>query len=438
MKIILNLSRALGITLLTFLAIFQIAVAQTGDLSNPERWQFGCQRAEIAPKNGIDKEVLYQGNTTLMLAGNGNKSVNGYWFTNVEVESTMAYTFTTNFNAENINEPNRSVLARILWYDEYGKLVNRPEYPATTGTTENGWSIVEETYQVPQNAVVARIELIFRWDDDGQVNFGGTSFRETRQTESRLVKLASIHHRPRNSSGPEENLKQFAALIGQAAEKDADIVCLPEGITLVGTGLNYISASEPVPGPSTKFLGKLAEKHGLYVVAGILERDGETVYNTSVLIDRDGNLAGKYRKVCLPREEIEGGVTPGSELPVFDTDFGKIGMMICWDVSFPEVARTLAFKGAEVLLMPIWGGQLTLAKARALENQVYLVSSTYSMKTAVFDQEGEIIEEATEENPVIVVEVDLNKKKYWHWLGDFKNRIKREMPSREIVNIELN
>ena len=65
--------------------------------------------------------------------------------------------------------------------------------------------------------------------------------------------------------------------------------------------------------------------------------------------------------MSLPREEIDGGVTPGDALPVFETDFGTIGMMICWDVTFPEAARTLAKQGAEVIFLPIWGGNLTLA-----------------------------------------------------------------------------
>ena len=109
----------------------------------------------------------------------------------------------------------------------------------------------------------------------------------------------------------------------------------------------------------------IAKKYNLYIVAGIYEKDGDTVYNTAVLISRTGEYAGKYRKVCLPREEIQGGITPGKSLPVFDTDFGRIGLMICWDVFFPEPARTLAHKGAEVIFLPIWGGNLTLAKARA-------------------------------------------------------------------------
>ena len=189
-----------------------------------------------------------------------------------------------------------------------------------------------------------------------------------------------------------ENLQQFSNLIAKAGAQKADIVCLPEALTMVGTKENYVSASEPIPGPSTEFLGSVAAKHNLYIVAGLLEKEGDVVYNTAVLIDRQGKLAGKYRKVSLPREEIDGGITPGNSFPVFDTDFGKIGMMICWDVTFPDAAKTLALNGAEVILMPIAGGYVKLAMARALENQVYLVSSTYDMISAVFDLEGNVID----------------------------------------------
>jgi len=177
----------------------------------------------------------------------------------------------------------------------------------------------------------------------------------------------------------------------------------------------------------------VAKKYNLYVVAGLLEKKGEVVYNTSVLIDRSGRLAGKYRKISLPKEEINGGISPGDSLPVFETDFGRIGMMICWDVAFPETARRLARQGAEIIFLPIWGGNVTLTRARAIENQVYLVSSSYDMTTAVFDQEGEVMKEATKDEPVIVVEVDLNKQKLWPGLGDFKNRITSEMPPQKTI-----
>lgn len=418
------------ILLLNFIS-FVVSSQAISDLSNPDRWQYFSQRSELNAKASIYKSILYDNKPTLALEGNGKESVNGCWFTTVDVEASSWYAFHASYIDQNVEEPYRSVLARILWYNRDKKQVGRAEYPASKqGETSSSWKSFQHLYQVPEGATKARIELILRWDEDGKVNFGGISFQKTDAPEKRLVRLASVHHRPRNSSGPEENLKQFAEYIRQAAEQDADIVCLPEGATLVGTGLNYISASEPIPGPTTEFMGKVAKDQNLYIVVGMLEREGETVYNTSVLIDRQGAVAGKYRKVSLPREEIEGGVTPGDGFPVFETDFGTVGMMICWDVTFPEAARTLAFNGAEVIFLPIWGGHVKLAQARALENQVYLVSSTYGMKTAVFDLEGEIAAEATEEDPVIVVEVDLNERKFWPWLGDLKNRIRREMPPK--------
>lgn len=399
-----------------------------------EGWKFVSQREPISPISYIDDRITFHQEPTLAISGNGKAYANGCWYRNEEVSPGKYVHFNIYFKTEKVNEPDRCILARIIWHDALGNLVNQAEYPATRRErSPEGWNVIDQTYQVPEKAVTARVELVYRWDADGKVNFGGYTFQYSDPVKSRLVRLATIYHEPHNSSGPEENLKQFAELIGQAALKHADIVCLPESITLVGTGLDYVSASEPVPGPTTEFLGELARKHHLYIVAGILEKDEALVYNTAVLINRQGELAGKYHKVCLPREEIEGGVTPGNSLPVFETDFGRIGMIICWDVTFPETARALARKGAEVILMPIWGGNLVLARARAIENQIYLVSSSYNMKTAVFDKEGKILQEANEKEPVVVTEVDLNQHKLWPWLGDLKNRIPREMPATEAL-----
>lgn len=401
---------------------------------NPSEWQFACQREALAPAHWIDTDTKFDDLPTLLLAGNGNEIANGQFYTFQDVEAGSWYRFRAHYQSERVEDPYRCILARILWQDASGELVGRPEYPATRhNQNEDDWDLIEELYMVPEEAVRARLELIYRWDADGSVRFGGVSFLQSDPPAPRTARLATVHHRPRNSSGAEENLNAYAGFIAQAAAQQADIVCLPEGVTLVGTGQNYISASEPVPGPTTRFLGEVARQHNLYIVAGLLEKDGPAVYNTSVLIDRNGKLAGKYRKISLPREEIEGGVTPGNEIHVFDTDFGRIGMMICWDVTFPETARKLAERGAEVIFLPIWGGNLTLAKARAIENQVYLVSSTYDMISAVFDREGEVRAEATDEQPVVVTEVDLNERTYWPWLGDLRNRIPREKPSRKAL-----
>jgi predicted amidohydrolase len=397
-------------------------------------WKFESQRAEIAPVSHVDSKINLAAKPSLFLSGGGKEYCDGHWSTLVKVVPESYVQFHALFLASRVEEPGRSILSRILWQTENGEPVERAEYPMTLiDQKTNGWNIMEQTYRVPAGATRAKLELHYRWDADGSVNFGDIRFQPTAAPSSRLVRLATIHHRPRGSKSSQEGLDQFAALVNQAGSQHADMVCLPEGITLVGTNHDYMTVSEPVPGPTTTFLGELARKNHLYIIAGILERKGEVVFNTAVLIDRNGNLAGVYHKTSLPREEIDGGVTPGDAMPVFDTDFGRIGMMVCWDVTYPEQARALARKGAEIIFLPIWGGNLVLAKARAIENQVYLVTSTYDMISAIFDQEGEVLKEATEATPVVTVQIDLSKQKLWPWLGDFKNRIPREMPAARAV-----
>ncbi|HCK70210.1 MAG TPA: carbon-nitrogen hydrolase family protein, partial [Planctomycetaceae bacterium] len=250
----------------------------------------------------------------------------------------------------------------------------------------------------------------------------------------RKVRLATVHYKPADGSTNQQKCELFAPLIARAKEQDADLVVLPETLTYYSSGRSYIECAESVPGPSTEYFGELAKKHDLYIVAGLLEREKHLVYNVSVLIGPDGKIVGKYRKITLPRGEIESGITPGNSYPVFETRFGKVGMMICYDGFFPEVARELSNNGAEVIAWPVWGCNPMLGSARACDNHVFVVSSTYTdissnwMISAVYGRDGQVLSQAKEWGEVSVTEVDLNQPLLWNSLGDFKPQIKRHRP----------
>ena len=424
------------ILVLTFMAtMIPLVKAATAspEQKSPDGWTFTSARAETAPLSSVRADG---GTYALVIKGNGDAIAEGRWIKRVPLPAGEYVSFTARYRATNIEMTARNIIAGIVWLDEQGKEVGNTEHPATTAPADaNGWRQIKGTYPVSPKAKQAQLELRLRWSPQGEVEFRDAQLIAAQAPTPRKVKVASINHRPRGLKSAQENLDSFAKYINEAGEQKADIICLPEAMTLIGRGSDYLASAEPIPGPSTEFLGKIAAKHKSYIVAGLLERDGKAAYNTSVLIGRDGKLVGKYRKICLPRSEYDGGLAPGHEYPVFETDFGKVAMMICWDVAYPEIARELSARGAEMILMPIWGGNETLCKARAIENQVPLVISSYDLRSAIYDQAGEAKAIAKDTSSCVVyADLDLAGTMNWKWTGNWRDRIWLEGPVRADSN----
>jgi predicted amidohydrolase len=415
-------------SLLTGLIVLSVLTGLAlAEEAGPNGWRFMKIRDETAARSSVTPDG------GMAIHGNGSVICDGRWVHRTSIPSGQFVRLTARYRASNIEMTARNVIAALVWLDDHGQEIGNADFAATTAPADaGGWRPIDAVFPVPAKAKQVQIELALRWSADGEVEWRDAKLESAPSPAPRKVKIASINHRPRHTKSIQENLDQFSKLIDEAGANHADVVCLPEGITVIGRGSNYLGAAEPIPGPSTEFLGKCAAKNKTYIVAGLYERDGKGAYNTAVLIGRDGKLVGKYRKICLPRGESDGGLAPGCEYPVFDTDFGKVGMMICWDVSYPEVARELAARGAEMILMPIWGGNETLCRARAIENQIPLVISSYDLRSAIYDQAGEPKAIAKDTSSCVVyAEMDLAQAMDWKWTGHWRDRIWLEGPVRK-------
>lgn len=250
------------------------------------------------------------------------------------------------------------------------------------------------------------------------------------------------------SSTPDkdENRETAERLIRTAAGSGARLVVLPELWSCHGLEKAYREAAEPVPGPTTEFLGGLARELGVHLLGGsILESVGasEKMYNTSTLFAPSGELTAVYRKVHLfdvkapDREYLESAsMAPGAESVTADAGEVRLGLSVCYDVRFPELYRALALDGAEALAVPAAFTLQTgkdhwelLLRARAVENQAYVIAPaqwgqkadgrwTYG-RSMIVDPWGTVLATCPDRDGHALAELDL----------DYLRRFRAEFPS---------
>jgi len=217
----------------------------------------------------------------------------------------------------------------------------------------------------------------------------------------------------------DDNLKDsLLAIDGLMGDYKADIVVLTENFyTRCVNGKGFDESLLTIDSPQINQMREKAKEHKIYISFSFKHKaeNGE-VYNTALLIDRQGEIVSEYHKIHLTCGELYDGMTPGNEYVVYDCDFGKVGFAICWDLFFPEHTAILRQMGAEIIINPSAGFLEERSITRAIENGVYLINAgTHPHTTMIFNPQGEKI--ASCAYGAAVAEVDLNEKKYTKYLS---------------------
>lgn len=232
----------------------------------------------------------------------------------------------------------------------------------------------------------------------------------------RKARIATVCQAGKFKRSIAENREYVMSLLDQACQAKPDLVCLPETFPTVGqpSKLPRRQKSESVPGPTTDAAARRAKRHGCYVVCPLAtERNGKH-FNSAVIIDRKGEIAGIYDKACPVTTSpdyttLEDGITPGNpDIPVFDLDFGRIGIQICFDLGFPENWELLHKKDARMVVWPsAYDGGFPLW-AYAYIHHYYVVSSVRTGQSRVVDPCGAILIETQTDKPVIFRDINLD------------------------------
>ncbi|MCL1940404.1 MAG: carbon-nitrogen hydrolase family protein [Synergistaceae bacterium] len=241
-----------------------------------------------------------------------------------------------------------------------------------------------------------------------------------------------------------KNIEQAAELVEAAVREKSDLVTLPEMFNCPYQTANFPVYAEPEGGESWLALSGIAKKYGVYLSAGSMpESDGGRVYNTAYVFDRQGVQIAKHRKMHLFDIDVEGGqyfkesdtLTAGEQITAFDTEFGKMGLCVCYDMRFPELARLMALKGAKVILVPGAFNMTTgpahweiMFRNRALDNQAYTIGTAPARDEAsgyaswghsiIVSPWGDVLEQMDEKEGCISRVLDL----------EYVDKVRKELP----------
>jgi predicted amidohydrolase len=222
--------------------------------------------------------------------------------------------------------------------------------------------------------------------------------------------------------GLRSRLDQLAGIVDQMAAqatktygRGLDLAILPETAVTGEADGDALAHSVPFEGEVAEAFARKAREHSCYIVVPTYLLEPKTkkrCSNAALLVGRKGELVGTYRKthlvVSLERKTMEGGATPGKDVPAFNCDFGKLGIQICYDMDFADGWAELARRGAELIAWPTQSPKTSLPAARARQQRCYIVSSTWRHNASIFEPTGKIVAQIKPPQSILVQELDLS------------------------------
>lgn len=220
---------------------------------------------------------------------------------------------------------------------------------------------------------------------------------------NRLVRVMTVSQEGLRQPPGAATVEATLALLQQASTFRPDIVCLPEAFSR--------GDDETLAGPTIKRVGAWARQQGCYVICPLHLKDGERKYNSAVLLDRQGEVVGRYDKIRPTEDELKAGIWPGAkDPPVFRTDFGLIGIQICFDVNWTEQWQSLKQKGAKLVFFSAAYPAARQLAALAWQNQYFVVSCSRTLSSSIYDITGDRLASTGKYQPWLARELPLDKQ----------------------------
>ncbi|MDO4575951.1 MAG: carbon-nitrogen hydrolase family protein [Planctomycetia bacterium] len=349
----------------------------------------------------------------------------GTWTGTVPVKPGRGCRITGMAELRGLPDVGNDCMMMVSWFAPEKKNPVQRDY--VDFTDEASTRRFDQTFTVPEGCRTLRLECFLKWRA-GTVVFRNIQVAETEPLQPRNVCLVVANPFPSTPRTLEGNLQAMEETLRNIFAKvpSPDLILFAECFTDSGTGKSIRETAEKLPGgPTFQLFSRYAREHRVWIVGNVHEvSESGTFHNTSFLVNREGDLAGIYRKVHLTSSEFQKGVLPGRELPVFETDFGKVGIVTCWDNWFSETAKVLRRKGAELLLFPLagdakeshWG---KIWSARAIDTSLPMLVAVQQshLPAAIIDRDGEWLAETRERNGFVQATLDLTERKRSFWLS---------------------